>query len=92
MPYIDHLLLAKIFLTVVAGVLCLYYVRVLMIAVRHHRLQSRMKFKQSELIALSAEVNRLSQDDSHWKQLHEEVSSLDPQGMRQWLERMRINA
>jgi uncharacterized membrane protein (DUF106 family) len=85
MPYIDHPLLAKIVVAIVVGVLCLYYLRVLTIAVRHQRLQARMKFKQSELIALSAEVNRLSQDDSHWKQLHQEVSSLDSQGMRQWL-------
>jgi len=92
MPFIDHQLLAKIVVAVVIGLICLYYLRVVVIAVRHHRLESRLKLKQHELLDLSADVNRLGQDDSHWKQLFEEISPLDPQGMTRWLERMKTNA
>lgn len=92
MPYVDHQSLVRIAVIIVLGVIFLYYFRVAMIAIRHHRLQSRVRLRQSELIALSAEVNRLSQDDSHWQQLYEEVSSLDRQGMTRWLESMRSNA
>jgi hypothetical protein len=92
MPYVEHQLLAKIAVAVVVGLICLYYLRVVVIAVRHHRLESRLKLKQRDLLDLSADVNRLSQDDSHWKQLFEEISPLDPQGVTRWLEQMRTNA
>jgi len=91
MPDFDHQLLARV-IAVVVGAFCIYYVRILVIVVKHHRLQARLKLKQRDLIAMSAEVNRLSQDECHWKQLYEDVSPLDPEGMRRWLGQMKRTA
>lgn len=85
----NELFRAKLLLAIVAGGIGLYYVHVLITAMRYFRLRSKRDRKYNELVKLNAQVNQLSQNDAHWSQLFREISPLNGIERRLWLERLR---
>jgi hypothetical protein len=47
-------------------------------------------WKLKKLRAINAEVNRLTQDDDHWKSLLDELSGLDDVELGKWIYKMRV--
>ncbi len=52
-------------------------------------LKGTTKWKLKKLRKLDTEVDRLAQDDDHWSTLLSELSVLDNEGLRDWLNKMR---
>ena len=46
-------------------------------------------WKLERMKALNAEVNQLVQDDDHWRSWLDELSALDENGRRAWIDGMR---